>query len=431
MKTLLIIVIMFVSIVVFLSDCTKHEAEALRLPSEIASLISDSIMALYEKGEIERIDQIETTRCKIAAGMIKNVKSKGLGSDEMLTYGNLLIWAERREEARAVFHKLRHGDDLEACNAWAQLISMEIQDENYEMAESMISECRNKYTPTPDELSYLNWPVSDLASQYNEMNKPEVSIRLYMDELNSLPFDAPYHSFGVAEDLTSLMIEADRIPECRDILEKLSTNLKEALNSHIKKVDYEDTAKQEDDPVVQEYQNHITKFELLLNRLDMVGEKAPPIKFLHVFNADSTMTMENLLGKVVLIDFWATWCLPCIEGFDELRKIYTDYHDRGLEIVGLTSFQRIYRDMDTGMTEGSDEKSLSRQREIELTESFIKKHQMIWPCAFSETSVFNPEYTVRSIPTLAILDREGRIRFIQVGCGAEQQKRRIIAKLIE
>lgn len=411
--------------------CTGREDESLQQPSEVKSRIVDSVMAMFDRGEIKEIDEMEAARRKIAESMIEKVKSKGLDRGEMLNYGKLLGWVGLQNRAKALYEELRLGDDPEGRKAWVNLINMEINDEKYRIAEEMISDFRRKWTPVPDELYYLSVPVSNLARRYNEMNEPEAAVRVYTDELSTLPFDAPYRSFGLAEGLTSMLIEMDRVPECRSMLERFAANLKEGLDRHIKGIVYDDTTKQKDDPVVQKYQNHIDTYGILIKRLDLVSKKAPSFRFLHVYNADSSFTLEELLGRVVVLDFWTTWCLPCLEGYKELRKIYTDFHDAGLEIVGLTSFQGIYRDLDTGEVEGSGEEDLDREREIELTGSFIEKHQMHWPCAFSDRSVFDPEYTVRGVPTFVILDREGNVRFIHAGIGSGQQMRRITAKLIE
>jgi thiol-disulfide isomerase/thioredoxin len=168
----------------------------------------------------------------------------------------------------------------------------------------------------------------------------------------------------------------------------------------------------------------------LITRLGLIDRKAPGFTFLHVFNGDSTLTLGDFKGSVTILDFWATWCMPCVMAFPEMRELYEQYHDRGLAVLGITSLQGMYRDLETGETEGSRDNRLDVKREIELTGAFIEKHRMSWPCAISDRSVFDPEYGVEGIPTFVILDREGRICLIQTGVGLKQQKRRMIEKLL-
>jgi hypothetical protein len=101
-----------------------------------------------------------------------------------------------------------------------------------------------------------------------------------------------------------------------------------------------------------------------------------------------------------------------------------------VEILGATSFQGSYWNMDTGETKDSDKEPMSWERKIEVTGSFIEKHGMTWPCVFSKRSLYDSEYTVTGIPLSMILDRERRIRFIRCGRCSEQQNRRIIARLV-
>ena len=46
--------------------------------------------------------------------------------------------------------------------------------------------------------------------------------------------------------------------------------------------------------------------------------------------------MKGLRGKVVVVDFWATWCGPCVGEIPEMQRIYAEYHDKGVEFIGVS-----------------------------------------------------------------------------------------------
>ena len=46
--------------------------------------------------------------------------------------------------------------------------------------------------------------------------------------------------------------------------------------------------------------------------------------------------MKDLRGKVVVVDFWATWCGPCVAEIPEMQRLYAKYHDRGVEFLGVS-----------------------------------------------------------------------------------------------
>jgi thiol-disulfide isomerase/thioredoxin len=94
-------------------------------------------------------------------------------------------------------------------------------------------------------------------------------------------------------------------------------------------------------------------------------------------------------GRVVLIDFWATWCAPCVASLPDLRETYRTYHDKGFDIIGVN--------LDT------DQKAF---------ESFWKRSKIDWPQLCDGQSYRSPnvrKYDVMSIPATFLIDREGKI----------------------
>jgi len=107
--------------------------------------------------------------------------------------------------------------------------------------------------------------------------------------------------------------------------------------------------------------------------------------------------LSDYKGKVVLLDFWATWCPPCRASIPGLEKIHKAYKDRGLVILAVS--------LDEG---GWDE-----------VKSFIADSGITYT-VLKGTDDVSEQYQVRSIPMILILDKEGRITKRYLGFGNEE-----------
>jgi thiol-disulfide isomerase/thioredoxin len=99
--------------------------------------------------------------------------------------------------------------------------------------------------------------------------------------------------------------------------------------------------------------------------------------------------LADLRGKVVLVDFWATWCGPCVGELPNVLAAYKKYHAKGFEIVGIS--------LDQSETALKD---------------FIKQKEMTWPQYFDGKgweSKLGQKYGITSIPATFLLDGEGKI----------------------
>lgn len=127
--------------------------------------------------------------------------------------------------------------------------------------------------------------------------------------------------------------------------------------------------------------------EAQLRKLDLVG-KPLELRFTDLGGKD--VSLKNLAGKVVLVDFWATWCGPCRAALPEVKETYAKYRGKGFEIIGI-SFDK---DKDT------------------LTK-FVADESMTWPQYFDGLGWENKlgqKYEISSIPTVWLVDKKGNLR---------------------
>lgn len=136
-------------------------------------------------------------------------------------------------------------------------------------------------------------------------------------------------------------------------------------------------------------------------------------------------TLADLKNKVVLLDFWAVWCGPCIKTFPHLRELHAKYHDKGLEIVGLTTYyEKVGFDKEAGKVKILEDK-MTLAEEQTMLKDFAQHHKLDYRLVAvpqDERKEIYGKYKIRGIPTAVVIDRKGIIRLIKVGASEENAK---------
>jgi thiol-disulfide isomerase/thioredoxin len=119
----------------------------------------------------------------------------------------------------------------------------------------------------------------------------------------------------------------------------------------------------------------------------LVGKPMPPLHLSGWRNGELSPT--DLKGKVILIDFWATWCAPCIAAFPDNSALYAKYKPRGLEAIGVC----------TNIMQENYDKILNEKKPT-------------YPMARDPESKTADAWSAKSYPTYAMIDRKGNLRAI-------------------
>ncbi len=143
----------------------------------------------------------------------------------------------------------------------------------------------------------------------------------------------------------------------------------------------------------------------LLKKMEAVG-KPVDIKFKAIDGRE--VDISKLKGKVVLVDFWATWCGPCVRELPTVQATYEKLHAKGFEIVGISFDQK-----------------------KEALEKFVKERKMDWPQYFDGQgwgNKFGQEYGINSIPAMWLIDKNGILRDSSAREGLEQKVEKLLSE---
>jgi cytochrome c biogenesis protein CcmG/thiol:disulfide interchange protein DsbE len=138
----------------------------------------------------------------------------------------------------------------------------------------------------------------------------------------------------------------------------------------------------------------------------MTGAPAPDFTLMNISGTE--VSLKDLKGKPVLINYWATWCVPCKDEMPAIEAAYQEHKDTGLTVLAV--------DADEGLTEVT---------------SFVTSLDISFEVLMDPGSTVNELYRVRAYPTSFFVGRDGTIMAMQIGVMNEAQLAEHLAKILE
>ncbi len=147
----------------------------------------------------------------------------------------------------------------------------------------------------------------------------------------------------------------------------------------------------------------------IIRQIDSVG-KTFDLTFTDAISGKK-VSVADLKGKVVLLDFWATWCGPCVARMPEMKKLYADLHDKGFEVLGIS--------LDQPEAKGG----------LTALKDYVAKNEVAWPQYYQGNfwqSDFSTSWGINSIPCVFLIDKTGKLAEVTYPADLDTKVRKLL-----
>jgi len=117
-------------------------------------------------------------------------------------------------------------------------------------------------------------------------------------------------------------------------------------------------------------------------------------------------SLSEYRGRVVMVNFWGTWCPPCRAELPDIVKVRDEYGPKGFEVIGV---------------------ALERNDDLNVLRKFAERNNLRYPIVLADETVPTAYGSISAVPTTFIVDREGKVRNVVMGMQSAEQFRTLVS----